>query len=138
GVAISDSAMPTAVESFGSADTRPALVRYLLAGRAYRLSKPGPVEVTSGAIGALWQLRQITAALNANHGADAVTQLVAMGDHALGLRMIAAAAITNHWELTPADIGRAWDAVAVGPYRNVARAQAIQALANRGAIDAAV
>ena len=60
-----------------------------------------------------------------------------MGDRALQLRLIAASLVSNRYDVKAADLGRAWDAVAVGPYKNVARAQAAQAMANRGAYDAA-
>ncbi len=42
-----------------------------------------------------------------------------------------------HYGDRPNDIARAWDAVAQGDYRNVARAQAAQILANHGRYDAA-
>jgi len=113
--------------------------RYLLAGRAYaktlspaRLAPP----TTAGMIGALWQLREITALLAHGKGTDGVDRLVALGDRAVLFRLVAASLVASHYRLAPADIGRAWDTVAVGSYRNVARAQAALGMMNRGAYDA--
>ena len=117
-----------------------AIARYLIAGRAYGKS-PRPErmkpELTTGLVGALWQLREFTALLNAGRGAQAVDKLLAMGTRALELRLVAAALTTNRYDVKPADIGRVWDSVAVGDYKNVARGQAAQALANRGLLDLA-
>ncbi len=122
-------------------DPRPALARYLVASRAYgkapRPERLAP-ESTTGLVGALWQLRHVTALFAANQGKAAVDKLLAMSTSALQLRLIGAATIANRWDVKPEDLGRAWDAVAVGPYKNVARAQAAIGMANHGAIDAAV
>ena len=122
-------------------DPRPALARYLAAGRAYSRS-PRPErlapDTTTGLVGAVWQLRQVTALLAANQGKAAVDKLLAIGPHALQLRIIGAAATTSRWDLKPEDIGRAWDSVAVGAYKNLARAQAAIGMANHNAIDDAV
>ena len=122
-------------------DPRPALARYLIAGRAYGKS-PRPerlaADTTSGLIGALWQLRHITALYAASQSKAAVDELTGMGSRAIQLRIIAAAASSSRYDLKPEDVGRLWDAVAVGPYKNVARAQAAIAMANRNALDAAV
>ena len=117
------------------------LARYLIAGRAYgkapRPERLAP-EVGAGLIGALWQVREIVGLLAASRPAVAVDRLVAMGSRALELRFLAASAVSSRWELDAAQLGRAWDTVAVGPYKNVARAQAALAMVNRGAIDLAV
>ena len=122
-------------------DPRPAIARYLLAGRAYGKS-PRPErlapQASTGLVRAVWELRHVTALFAANQAKAAVDALTAMGDHALQLRLIAAAAVSSRWDVKPEDIVRAWDAVAVGPYKNVARAQAAIALANHNQIDAAV
>ena len=122
-------------------DPRPVLARYLIAGRAYGKS-PRPerltADTTSGLIGAVWQLRHITALYAASQNKAAVDELTGMGSRALQLRIIAAAASSNRYDMKPDDIGRIWDSVAVGPYKNVARAQAAIAMANRNALDAAV
>ncbi|MBA3457836.1 MAG: hypothetical protein H0T42_32435, partial [Deltaproteobacteria bacterium] len=93
--------------------------------------------LTTGLVGALWQLREITALLTAAKGTAAVDKLIAMGNRALQLRLVAAALTTNRYDVKPVDLGRAWDSVAVGEYKNVARAQAAQGIANRGALDLA-
>ncbi len=122
-------------------DPRPALARYLAAGRAYGKS-PRPErlapDLTTGLVGSVWQLRHVTALLAANQGKAAVDKLLAMGTKALQLRIIGAAATTSRWDLKPDDIGRAWDSVAVGAYKNIARAQAAIGMANHNAIDDAV
>ncbi|MEO7095157.1 MAG: VIT domain-containing protein, partial [Polyangiales bacterium] len=137
--AATDAQFANALAAVG--DPRPALARYLLAGRAYGKS-PRPerltADSTSGLVGALWQLRHITALYAANQNTAAVSELTGMGSRALQLRVIAAAASTNRYDMKPDDIGRIWDSVAVGTYKNVARAQAAIAMANRNAIDAAV
>lgn len=116
--------------------------QYLIAGRAYgkspRPERLAPPAGTSGVIGSLWSLRHVTALLAANQGKAAVDALLAMGDRALQLRLVGAAAISQRYDVKAADLARAWDAVAVGDYKNVARAQAAVALANRNEIDAAV
>lgn len=117
-----------------------AVARYLAAGRAYaRSPRPEQLapEVTTGMIGALWQLREVTALVVANRPARAVDRLVSMSPSAPELRRVGAAVVTNQGNATAAELGRAWDAVAVGSYRNVARAHAAVAMANRGAIEAA-
>ncbi len=117
-----------------------AVARYFIAGRNYGKSpKPERLkpELTTGMVGALWQLREIVAQFAAGKGAQGVERLVAMGSRALQLRMIAAAMTTNRYDIKAADVARAWDAVAVGEYKNIARSSAAQALANRGAFDLA-
>lgn len=117
--------------------------QYLIAGRAYgkapsRPERLAPPSGTAGLVGSLWSLRHVTALLQAGQGKAAVDALLAMGDRALELRMVGAAAISQRYDVKAVDIGRAWDAVAVGDYENVARAQAAVALSNRNEIDAAV
>jgi predicted Zn-dependent protease len=63
--------------------------------------------------------------------------LLSLGERAFELRLIGAAVATQRYTVKPADIARVWDAVAIGDFRNIARAQAATALANRGAYDAA-
>ena len=117
-----------------------AVARYFIAGRAYGKS-PRPErlkpELTTGLVGALWQLREFTALLNAGKGAQAADKLLAMGARALELRIVGAALTTNRYDVKPVDIVRVWDSVAIGDYKNVARSQAAQALVNRGALDLA-
>ena len=118
------------------------LARYLIAGRSYgkspRPERLAPQTGSMGLVAAVWQLRHVTALFAANQSKAAVDALLAMGPRALQLRIIGAAAITNRYDVKAEDIGRAWDAVAVGEFKNVARAQAAIGMANRNAVDAAV
>ena len=116
------------------------LARYLIAGRAYgKAPRPERMrpEMTAGVVGAVWQLREVTAYLRASKGMTAVDRLVAMGDRAPELRLIGAAAISQSGSVPPAQLARGWEAVARGAYVNIARAQAAIAMANRGDVDAA-
>ncbi len=116
------------------------IARYLVAGRAYG-KNPQPdrmtPQTTAGAIGALWQLREIAALNAAAKSTLAVDRLVALGARALQLRLLAASFTSNRYDLGAADIIRAWQSVAVGRYKNVARANAASALHNRGAYEQA-
>ncbi|MBA3462722.1 MAG: FecR domain-containing protein, partial [Deltaproteobacteria bacterium] len=118
------------------------VAKYLIAGRTYgkspRPERLAPQTGSMGLVAAVWQLRHVTALFAASQSKAAVDALVAMGPRALQLRIIGAAAISSRHDVKPEDIGRAWDAVAVGEYKNVARAQAAIGMANRNAIDAAV
>jgi tetratricopeptide (TPR) repeat protein len=115
------------------------LVRYLEAGRAYTAA-PSPEAMkplaTTGLVGALWSLREISAFATAGQLGKATDRLVAMGGRAFDLRLLGAGLIgLRGYDGRPGDIARAWDAVAQGAYRNVARAMAAQVLANRGRYD---
>jgi Vault protein inter-alpha-trypsin domain/von Willebrand factor type A domain/FecR protein len=121
----------------------PELAGYLDAGRAYasrrsaealKSAQPGQ---TAGLVGALWSLREIAAHASAGAAGKAADRLVAMGQGAFDLRLIGAGVIGLRSSDRPEDVARAWDAVAQGEYRNIARAQAAQALANYGRYDAA-
>ena len=118
----------------------PELARYLEAGRAYasrrspEAPKPGQV---AGLVGALWSLREVAAHAQAGALGKAADRLVAMGGGAFDLRLIGAGLIGMRYGERPDDIARAWDAVAQGDYKNIARAQAAQVLANHGRYDAA-
>ncbi len=116
------------------------IARYLVAGRAYGKS-PQPdrmkPEVTTGAVGALWQLREIAALLAAAKPALAVDKIVAFGTRALQFRLLAATLTTNRYDVKAADIARAWATVAVGRFKNVARSNAAAAMYNRGAYEQA-
>ena len=128
-------------QAMAAFEPRTALARYLTASRAYyKAQRPEKLvaETTSGLVGALWQLRHITALYAASQSKAAVDELTGMGSRALQLRLIAAASAANRWDMKPEEIGRVWDSVAVGKFKNVARAQAAIAMANRNAIDAAV
>src|SRR6185436_1719827 len=131
-----DAAFAAAIAPFAD---RP-LARYLVAGRAYRNShlpaRLSPAQ-RDGFLGALGSLRAATAYAADGRGKDAASEIVAIGERALELRAIGAAALTEHWDVDPADAVRAWDAAAAGEYRNVARAAAALTLYHRGQVDAA-
>jgi tetratricopeptide (TPR) repeat protein len=113
---------------------------YLRAGRAYGQSPRSErlrVKHGAGFVGALWTLREIVALYAADKDTQAVDRLIALGDRAFDLRLIAASATGSRYRMKAADISRAWDAVARGEYINVARAQAATVLANRGYREAA-
>ncbi len=116
------------------------VARYLIAGRAYGKS-PRPErmkpQVTTGVLGALWQHREVTALFAASKSAAAVDKIVAFGTRALQFRILGAAMTSNRYDLKPADIARAWNTVAVGRLKNVARSNAATALYNRGAYEQA-
>lgn len=114
------------------------LARYLETGRAYT-ANPRPETVkpatAAGLVGALEALREVAALSVAGTGARAADRLAALGARAFDLRLIGAGVLAMHYGNKPADIARAWDTVATGDYRNVARVQAAQAFANRGQYD---
>jgi tetratricopeptide (TPR) repeat protein len=115
------------------------LARYLIAGRAFGTSQaPARLapEAREGLVGALWSLRAVTAYVRAGKGKAAADELVAMSAGAPALRLVGAAAFGNQWDLGADDVARAWDTVATGAYRNVARAAAAQALFQHGKYDA--
>ena len=116
------------------------VVRYLIAGRAYG-KNPQPdrlkPEVTTGTVGALWQLREIAALLASAKPALAVDKIVALGTRALQFRLLAAALTTNRYDVKAVDIARAWATVAVGRFKNIARSNAATAMYNRGAYEQA-
>jgi tetratricopeptide (TPR) repeat protein len=118
---------------------REPLAWYLSAGRTYARA-PIAARVSpkthEGLIGALWSLRSVVAQLEDGKGKAATDELIAMGDRAFMLRAVGASALGTRYDLDPKDVVRAWDSVAVGDYRNLARGLAAQALFNRGMYDA--
>jgi len=113
---------------------------YLAAARAYR--KQQKIErlvprVTTGLVGALWQLRELTALVAGQKPGAAVDKLVAMPAAAEQLRLVGAGTIARDYRVKPVDVVRAWDTVATGQLKNLARAWAAMTFANRGAYDAA-
>ena len=118
-----------AVASLGD----PPLASYLEASREYAGSpRPEQVKVTArdGLVGSLWAMRAAIADLETGHGKPALDAIASIDPHAPRLRLIAATAMSSRWDI--ADAARAWDTLAGTPYRNIALAQAAQALANRG------
>ena len=119
------------------AGTDTLAARYLQAGRRYgKLPRADALVPAThdGAIGSLWSLWHVVAELADGRYKPAADALATVTGSEL--RVIGAAAIGQ----TGADadtVGRAWDSVATGAYKNVARAQAAQALYQRGSYDAA-
>jgi tetratricopeptide (TPR) repeat protein len=115
-----------------------AMAGYLAAARRYG-KHPGagvfaPVA-GDGLIGTLARYREVLARITAGKIDGAVDALEAMGDRAPTLRLIAASTLSSRYmyQRTHADeIARVWDAVAKGPWRNVARYEAARALYYRG------
>jgi tetratricopeptide (TPR) repeat protein len=131
-----DADVDKALAPFGT-DTaaRPAPVRYLAAGRAYRKkAKPELLAPPAdpGLTATLWRHRHVLALLAANKGEAAVVALEAMGDRGFDLQVIAASQVSQYWDLSAELKGRAWDAVARGELRNRARYEAARALYNKG------
>ncbi len=111
------------------------VARYLIASRKYARSGTKTQldpEVRTGAIGALWTMRAATARLASNDGKAAIDMLLSLGDRAYTLRLVGAAVAGQRWDLDAKETVRAWESVASGELKNVARAQAAQALYNRG------
>ncbi len=116
------------------------LAHYLVAGRAYgKAPRPARIapQVQDGLVGALWTLRSVEAKVAAHQTRAAIDELVAMGNRALVLRVVGAWVATQPYDITAADVERAWHSVATGDYTNLARAQAAQTLYNHGTYDAA-
>jgi hypothetical protein len=115
------------------------VARYLLASRAYGKTKqPERIAPTwhEGVIGALWSLRAVTAHIAAKQYESAHRELAAIDHEAPLLRMIAASAIATPYGVAEKEAVRAWDAIATGEYRNVARAAAARVLFRHGKYDA--
>jgi tetratricopeptide (TPR) repeat protein len=121
-------------------DVAGPVVDYLAAARGYRkqskLERLAP-SVTTGLVGALWQLRELTALVAGAKPGAAVDKLVAMPAAAEQLRLVGAGTIARDYRVKAVDVVRAWDAVATGQLKNLARAWAAMTFANRGAYDAA-
>jgi len=134
---------PQLATALAPASVKQSLIAaYLQAGRLYgqspkseRLKLPGRTD-TTGFVGALWTLREVTALLQADKDTQAVDRLTSLGQRAFELRLIGASATTNRYRMKPADVVRAWDSVAYGEYKNIARAQSAMVLMGRGQYDA--
>ncbi len=120
--------------------TKTPLARYLLAGRAYG-KNPKPARLTpetkDGVIGALWALRSIEARQSAGEYKTAVQELLAMGNRAFLLRLVGASIATRAYGVDATSIAEAWDSLAIGDFKNLAKAQAIWTLTNHSNYDAA-
>lgn len=117
-----------------------AVARYLQASRAYiKANAPERLTATmsTGAIGALWTLREGTALVTAGKYTRAVDRLLAIDPAAPLFRRLGAFLVNQRYDAPATDVVRMWDAVAVGDFTNAARAYAAQALANRNDADGA-
>jgi hypothetical protein len=116
------------------------IAQYIQASRNYAQvakSERMKAKTSTGFVGALWTLREITALYVADKDTQAVDRLLSLGERAAELRLAAVGMTANRYRMKPADIVRAWDSIAKGQYKNIARAQAAQLLANRSQYDAA-
>jgi tetratricopeptide (TPR) repeat protein len=107
------------------------VAKYLLAGRAYRRSlTPDTLRpvVTDGVVGAMSALREVSALLVSERPERAAPMALALPAHAVELRLIAAMMLSSRGGAA-ADVARVWDSLAIGQYRNVARAAAALAFA---------
>ena len=135
GVASADDAGFAA--AIGSLAGQP-VARYLAAGRAIARAQPpgGPDRIADGLIAGLWSLRVAATEVAAGQGKRATAAVLAIADRAPQLRVLGASLLSARWDFDPEDLARAWDAAAIGGYRNVARAAAAQGLFGRGRYDA--
>ncbi|HEX7702975.1 MAG TPA: hypothetical protein VF403_19690, partial [Kofleriaceae bacterium] len=132
----SDAQLQKSLESFPHTN----VAQYVAAARGYmkQSNRPQPtVTSREGLVGALSQLRLAEAQLQARDAAGAAATVEAMAATASELRFAAAMATIYQYDLPVEPVLRIWDAIAIGPMKNVARAQAAQLLANRGKIDLA-
>ncbi|MCB9563354.1 MAG: FecR domain-containing protein [Kofleriaceae bacterium] len=111
-----------------------AVGKYLAASRAYQ-KKPrtgvfAPIA-GDGLVGALARHRETLAFVEADKLTGALASLRA-GHGASTLRVIAAARIAQQWSWQSPRAAEAWDAVAEGAWRNVARYEAARAVYQRG------
>ncbi len=136
--ALTDKDFAAVLAPFGTSADRPVVARYAFASRAYTKDhKPSsfahPTE--QGLVAQLFTLRQGEAQLIDGAVGRAIDTLLTLDGRAWQLHLVAAAATQNYAQ-KPRDTARLWDAAAVGPYKNVARAYAAVAMWNRGDYDA--
>jgi hypothetical protein len=108
---------------------------YLAASRRYgKAPKVGVFGAHAGAdlVGTMSLYREALARIAAGKIDEAVDALAALGDRAPELRLVATSYLSNLWSYRSAKVVRAWDAVAVGRWRNLARYEAARALYSRG------
>ncbi len=91
-----------------------------------------------GLVGGLAQLRQVVTLAQGGEAQRAIDAVLAMSSRALELRLVATSAINNLYYDHVDLVAKAWDALATGRYRNLARVAAAQVYLNRGNADAAV
>ncbi len=139
-VGTSESALAQAMTAF----PQQPVAQYVLASRGYRNqpAKPQPhvvatVGQTGGMITALGDLRRCLAQLAARDGKGALATFLTLPEAATDLRLSAAAAAIQQWDLPVDHVLAMWDAVAVGRMKNIARMQAATLLYQRAKYDAA-
>ncbi len=111
-----------------------ALGRYLAASRAYRKKPRVGVFAPSlgdGLLGALARHRETLAYVEADKLDGALTSLAATPTTSM-LKVIAAARIAQQWSWRSSRAAEAWELVAQGAWRNVARYEAARTLYNKG------
>lgn len=112
-----------------------AVGKYLAASRSYgkkpRVGVFAAAASGDGLVAALARHRETLAAVEADK-LDAALAALRAGKAATTLRVIAAARIAQQWSWRSARAAEAWDAVADGAWRNVARYEAARTLYNKG------
>ena len=96
------------------------------------------VVAGEGLVGGLSALRQVVTRVQGAETQRAAEAVLAMGQRAPVLRLIAASALTNTYDGHADLIAKVWDTLATGRYRNIARAMAAQVFVNRGNAEPAV
>jgi tetratricopeptide (TPR) repeat protein len=112
-----------------------ALADFLRASRAYgQHPRPGVFAAHAGAglLGTLAQFREALAAIENDKLDLAITAIRAIPERATTLRLIGATLVSQRWSYQSTKVTAAWDAAAIGPWRNVARYEAARALYYRG------
>ncbi len=105
------------------------LVVYLLDSRNNHSPSPRAAVVPRDSlIGTLWTLRSATHATFDGNGANhvALDMLQSIDERAIEARRAVVELMTNYGRVPHDQLAAAWEAIAVGPYRNVARARAAQ------------
>ena len=139
-VGTSESALAQAMAAF----PQQPVAQYVLASRGYH-NQPArlqprivaTVAQTGGLITALGDLRRCLAQLAARDGKGALATFLTLPAAATDLRLSAAAAANQQWDLPVEQLLAMWDAVAVGRMKNIARVQAATLLYQREKYDAA-
>ncbi len=108
------------------------LARYLGGGPRHHPAKASDPPVVGVLVGGLYALRDATALAAAGQLTKAADRVLQIDSRAQDLVLVGATVVGNSYLAKAADVTRVWDAAATGPYRNVARASAAMALAQRG------
>ncbi|MCX5741117.1 MAG: hypothetical protein NT062_01305 [Proteobacteria bacterium] len=135
----SDKELADALAPFGTSPDRAVVARYLQASRTYaRDGRPASLAhpTEGGLVAQLFTLREASAKLAAGRGKAAVDTLLTLDGRATALRTIGAAMASARYEVPAVDVARVWESAAIGAMKNIARAQAAEALWNRGDYEA--